>query len=454
MTHIRTGALVLVLALVAACSADPPTTGATAGTVGGSGGTLASTAVLDDGRCAWPVKADVDTLNIAYPDTNATYWTLSYALAPGEALELTGELADARYSSFIAYGPLGGAIDVLTDRDIVPDEGSTNPFAPAGEAGSTPGAGDAHRYTVRVTGDDPTTPAGQAPNVVAARRGDVAPPASGGAPAPTLAPGEELPPPEVLLGSGADDPGAVEGNLIYRVYLSDDPDDPSGGGLPDVAVVDADGGRTSVPTCEHQRPSERAEALTASNGAPTGRPAPAQPTFLRPQAVAANLFPNPDNVYIATIAAHRPGVVAVVQGTAPTTPDPAEGRPIGSGEQLRYWSICSDEYRKPYPVSHCLADRDVVLDEARAYTIVVSTPEDRPSTATAEQGVTWLDWGSTEVDNLILLRHMLADPDFAQSAIDVPPGTLARDTMGPFAPIGHYCTVAAFESDGAACPPI
>jgi hypothetical protein len=411
--------------------------------------------VLDDGRCAWPVRADVDTLNIAYPDTNATYWTLTYALAPGEELELTGGFADARYTSFITYGPFGGAIDVLTDRDIVPDAGATNPFAasvPPGEASSTPGTGG--RYTVRVTGDDPTTPAGQADNVLAARRGDSPPPASGGAPPPTLAPGQELAPPEVLLGSGEGDPDAVEGNLIYRAYLSADPDDPAGGGLPEVALVGADGRRTVVPTCERTRPSARAEALTANNGAPTGRPAPAQPVFLRPQATAANLFPNPDNVYIATIAAHRPGVVAVLQGIAPTTPDPAGGRPIGSGEQLRYWSICTNEYRKPYPVSHCLADREIVLGQDRTYTIVVSTREDRPATATAERGVTWLEWGSTEVDNLILLRHMLADPTFDQSAIAVPPGTLAGDTMGPFAPTGHYCSNAAFDSDGAACPPI
>lgn len=471
---LRTAALLLLAAalLGGACSADTDaapggSTATTADLAGGGATTGTSTAaVLDDGRCAWAVKADVDALNIAYPDTNATYWTLSYALAPGEELELTGTYADARYTSFITYGPVGGPIDVLTDRDTVPDEGSTNPFAAtapgsgSGSGGTAPiGGGAGRRYTVRLTADDPTTPAGQAPNVLAARRGETPPPASGGAPAPTLAPGQSIPPSEMQLGSGevdatGADPDVVAGNLIYRVYLSNDPDDQAGGALPTVAVVAADGTRTEVPTCANPGPSERAEALTASNGAPTGRPAPAQPTFLRPQAGAANLFPNPDNVYIATIAAHRPGVVAVIEGTAPTTPDPAAGRPIGSGEQLRYWSICTDEYRKPYPVSHCLADRDIALDADHGYTIVVSTPEDRPATATAEHGVTWLEWGSTEIDNLILLRHMLADPTFGQSAIDVPPGTLARDSMGPYAPVGRYCSVESFESDGAACPAI
>jgi hypothetical protein len=101
-----------------------------------------------------------------------------------------------------------------------------------------------------------------------------------------------------------------------------------------------------------------------------------------------------------------------------------------------------------------VADRDVVLDDDRTYTVVVSTEADRPATATAADGVTWLPWGSTEVDNLILLRHMLPDPSFDQSALDVPPGTLARDAMGPFAPVGRYCTTADFDAMGGACPPV
>ncbi len=377
--------------------------------------------------CAWATRADEEVQNIAYPDTAATYWGIGYALAPGEEVELAWTPPAARYSSFITYGPYGGAIDVLTDGDV--------------EVGAD-GTG-----VVRITGAEPQTEAGDAPNVLAAKRGAVAPEASGGAPAPTMPPGEEAPVPEGLLGSGAadgSDPDVVGGTVLYRVYLSADEDDPAGGPLPAATVVGADGSRTTVPTCPDPGPSPRARELAEANGPPTDREAPSQPIFIRPEAGAANLFPNPDNVYIATIAFHRPGVVAVVTGRAPT---------FGPHGQVRYWSLCTNEYRKPYPVSHCVADEDVVVAADGTYTFVISTPGDRPATATAEHGVTWLEWGSTEHDDLLLMRHMLADPAFAESATNVPPGVLARDSMGPYAPEGRYCTAAAFDADGAACTP-
>lgn len=419
-------AALLVLAVLAGCAG---------GDDGDGDATPSTEPPADEHPCAWATRADEEVQNVAYPDTAATYWALSYSLAPGEEVELAGAYPDARYASFISYGPAGGAIDVLTDRDIVPDEAGTNPFA-GGEGGG--------RYTVRITGAEPETPAGDEPNVLAARRGATAPEASGGAPAPTLPPDEEPPLPKDLLGSGAGLDDAVAGTALYRVYLSGT-DDPAGGALPTVTVVGADGDRTTVPTCPEPGANPRALELAEANGPPTDREAPSQPIFIRPEAGAANLFPNPDNVYIATIAAHRPGVAIVVTGRAPTH---------GLDGQVRYWSLCTNEYRKPYPVSHCVADEDVVLAPDGTYTVVISTPEDRPATATAEHGITWLEWGSVEHDNLLLVRHMLADPGFAESATNAEPGVLARDSMGAYAPEGRYCTVADVDAAGAACTPL
>jgi hypothetical protein len=238
--------------------------------------------------------------------------------------------------------------------------------------------------------------------------------------------------------------------VLYRVYLPDDPGDPTGGaGLPEVTVVAPDGARQPVPTCPSPGPSARLRELVENHERPI-RPAPPVPIFARPPVSEANLFPNPDNTYIAAIVSHRPGRIVVVQGTAPTVPDTAAGRPTGSGEQLRYWSLCTNEYRKPYPVTACAADRDVVLDDDGRYTFVISTPEDRPANATAADGVTWLDWGSTEVDNLLLLRHLLPDPAFTEAAVNVAPGTLATSTMGRYAPEATYCPSATFRQGGAA----
>jgi hypothetical protein len=409
-----------------------------------------------DNRCAWATRGDRETNNIAYPDAAATYWAVSYDLAPGETIELQGTFPAARYASFISYGPYGGAIDVLTDRDIQPDAGSSNPFR-----GDDGGGGDEHRYTVVIVPQrDPGDGDGSRvdPNVISARPEPGSDAATRAAPTTTAGPDGSAPPsaPDPreanLLGAGGGH--GTQGTVIYRVYVPDAADDPTGGaGLPEATVVGADGSRQAIPTCPSPGASPRALEFTHAYGPPTDRPAPPQPVFIRPEAGAANLYPNPDNVYIATIAEHQPGRVVVIRGMAPTFPDPAAGRPVGSGEQLRYWSLCTNEYRKPYPVSFCTVDRDVVLDDQGLYTFVVSTPEDRPANAIAANGVTWLEWGSNEVHNLLLLRHLLADPSFAESATNLDHGTVATASMGAYAPVAIYCQRDAFEQHGPdGCP--
>ena len=425
-------------------SASPPASGGTvAGTTGGSSAPGAAGA--SGTACGWPTKADKATQNVAYPDTAATYWGTSYVLAPGERLELRGHYPDARYASFITYGPTGGALGVLTDRDIQPDPGSTNPFLGGGPSGG--------RYTVTVTGSDQ-----KAANTISA----AAPAGAPGTTAPTGTQPDTTAPTvpanrAVLLGTGT--PGAagvVGGTILYRVYLSKTVGDPTGGaGLPDISVVHADGTRSEVPTCANPGANPAATAIIEANGPETNTPAPAQPVFIRPKAGAANLYPNPDNVYVVTILRHTPGKIVVVRGKAPTFPDTGKGVTITGTEQVRYWSLCTNEYRKPYPVSFCVADQDVAVALDGTYTFVISTAADRPTDATAANGITWLDWGDTSVDNLLLMRHMLAAPGFTESAINLAPGTLASTTMGPYAPAGVYCDASAFAAGGvAACPPV
>lgn len=432
----RRGALLLAGALVVGavgCSGeDEPSSTAGSAPPGSAG---AST--FED--CAWKTRADAETLNIAYPDTAATYWALTYSLAPGETLELAGRYPDARYASFVTYGFNGGAVDVLTDVDIAPDDGGTNPFTP--EAGGD-GVGDG--YTVTVRGDVGPT---DDPNAIGARRvdADVEAGASGTTP-PTTLPDED--PTAVVLGTGGSTADATIGTMLYRVYLSNDPDDPTGGaGLPAVTVVGAGGERTPVPECPDPGPSQRAIDIVNSFERP-GTTTPATPIFIRPQPNAINLFPNPDNVYVATVVAHQPGRVVVVRGRAPTFPDTRGGDGVTGDEQLRFWSMCTNELRKPYPVTDCASDVETALDDDGRFTYVISTPEDRPAETPATEGSTWLDWGSTEVDTLLLLRHMLAADNFAEAATNLEPGTLATARMGEYAPVGAYCDKATFEQGG------
>jgi hypothetical protein len=419
-------AAVALLAAVPACASS------------GSTGAPSSTTTAPSGSravCAWKVRADRETLNIAYPDTSATYWGMRYALAPGEHLRLSGRFPAARYASFVSYGAAGGPIDVLTDRDIDPDPGNTNPFR-ASAAGATATNGTAARYTITIRPDTGPT---DAPNVLGA-----ATPGGSTTTTTTTTPGAE----PVVVGGGGH--AATSGNVIYRVYLPERSADPTGGaGLPHVTLVDASGTATPVRTCAAPGPS-RAAIDIVNHLHRTFNPAPPTPIFIRPDAAQLNLYPNPDNVYVATIVAHRPGRVVVVRARAPTFPDTRRGAPVAGDEQVRFWSLCTNEVRKPYPVTDCVPDDRTMLDAAGYYTYVISTPADRPARTPATAVSTWLDWGSTKVDVLLLLRNMLASPSFAEAANSVAPGALATSTMGEYAPRGAYCAKATFEQGGAA----
>jgi hypothetical protein len=435
-------ATVAVLATALAGCSRSDSTSPTTTSRPASGTTTTTAAEGGPAVCAWAAKAGKDIQNIAYPDTSATYWALTYSLAGGEHLVIHGQFPEARYASFITYAPTGGALGVLTDRDIDPDPGSTNPFR--GQGAGEPGK---RSYTIEVRGD-----AGDDPNALTSVSVPDSPSPSnttttaGGA---TTAPPRELPMPPIVLGSGGGD--GERGTLLYRVYVPTDAGDPLGGApLPEVSIAtDGGGEETPVPTCAKPAASPNGKAIVEQFGPATDTEPPATPIFIRPGRNANNLFPNPDNVYVATIVRDRPGEVVVVRAKAPTFPDTAAGDPVTGDEQVRFWSLCTNEYRKPYPVTECARDDQVPLDDQGMFTFVISTPQDRPANATEADGVVWLDIGDTTYDSVLLFRHMLASPTFAEAATKLAPGALATSTMGPYAPVGAYCTRATFEEGGA-----
>jgi len=352
--------------------------------------------------CAWQYKTTKDTQNVAYPDTGATYWSMDLNLIAGDSVILHGTFPDARYMSFTTYSLTGTAIDRVTDRDITPSSGSLNHFA-------DPAAAPGGSYTLDLRSDVSTGT------------------------------------PDNILSTG----GAI-GAVIYRSYVSGVPGDPTGGsGLPSVSVRRSDGSVVPVANCATPGADPNVLDLINVFGPATDVPAQDPPVFKRPTALGG-LFANPDNAYVAAVSAHQAGKVVVIRGKAPTTPDTLAGdSPAEAGNQARYWSMCTDEYRKPYPVNECVFDSQVPLDANGYFTIVASTPADRPATADTAHGVAWLDWGSTNQDMLLIMRHMLADPSFTQSVFTVTPGLPATSTMGAYAPLTARCTVATFDAGGA-----
>ena len=98
--------------------------------------------------CAWPVESTPTKANVAYPDSNATYWTMPYIAQAGMTITLTGTFPVTRFFSFNVYNSaaqdftVNGINSSLTDYEIVPTAGTQNPWVTAGATGGVGVAGD------------------------------------------------------------------------------------------------------------------------------------------------------------------------------------------------------------------------------------------------------------------------------------------------------------------------
>jgi hypothetical protein len=176
----------------------------------------------------------------------------------------------------------------------------------------------------------------------------------------------------------------------------------------------------------------------------------------------SGLFPNVDNAYITAIHQPQSGQVLVLRGKLPTVP----GAVTATHPQpwpndalaLRYWSVCNNVYKQPYPVTACVPDNELPRDAQGYYTVVVGAPSDRPGNARAAQGVAWLSNSVTQPAerHAIIVRNMLPH-NFAQAIQNVPinsPAATTQEIMQAYYPQAWTCAKATFEQGGwQACVP-
>jgi hypothetical protein len=417
--------------------------------------------------CSWPlVTTGTGSDNFAYPDTDATYWTMPFDAGAWKTMIITGTFPDARFTSFITYDNGGSIIDSILDFDIKPDQGSRNPFRP-GDASLGRGKGKApgREYTITISRNG-----GEGKN---------------GNP----------------LGMG----GNVIGWIIYRVYVADKGKGrPGGVDLPAVTLVARDGSVHPVPPCSSQDYATAAQALIVSLNASgfteaagylettmtegdDGGFGPSDPSICAPQQVAfaipqdtGGYFPNIGNKYIG--ASHLcfwgDDWIVVVRGKGVAFPDTYDGaavwQPPGQFQktQMRYWSMCNNDQATPYPVVACQADAFTPLDDLGYYTYIVSVDESGlnppAQPAWVSKTATWLPWGSRQVANVLLLRNMMPASSFSQSiqaalaancafnndqpsiSYDIiqKAGQCAQDVMGTYYPVAAYCEKDTYISGG------
>ena len=389
--------------------------------------------------CFW--QGGTRSTNIAYPDLGARYWVSSFPLPPGAELTLKGHYPHARYMSFNVYDAAAQPTDGLADIDIAPDAGSANPFPPGAQRDL-----EKRDYTVRVVSG--ARPQKREPNTI------------------------------YLNVSGQATPVGV---IIYRVYVADNGRDPAGGvGLPEVSMRMPDGSVLDQPlVCESRADTganQAAEAFHAGTDGPDSPnpssedpirweaffnyfqafsyPAGATPAgggrAVLPREKLGGFLSNVDNAYTLATANRGIGPVVVLEGRAPTTPRTLDGRRVMEGGQVRYWSLCENEFASQRVID-CVFDEQVHTRADGRFTVVMSEPSERPANARPECGVNWIAWG-VQPDSLLILRHMLPSVDFAQAIQRVSELGTERDVIGDYLPVGRHSTRAEFEARGCAGP--
>jgi hypothetical protein len=388
--------------------------------------------------CTWPVEVAVDALNVAYPDTNASYFVMPYLLSPGQSLLVEGAYPFARFSSLTTYygfGIAGQGIEILgwlRDTEINPNAGSANPLIDP----TAPEDPDLRQWTVRVTGTAAVDAVTRAATPVAEENVIAAHPEGG----------------ENQLGI-----------LVLRIYVPQDTADYSGGvGLPSLALEDANGERRVLPECTVEEEAAWTELIrqkvlvnvAAAQRLPLPPSADAVPAWV--ESPVPGLAPNPDNRYLMAPVVWEPGRIVVVRGQAPSFPDTRAGDSPMTAADLRYWSFCtgSNIIDPPlgYPTTDCVSDFEIPLDADGTYTVVVSQPEDQPVSATTENGVAWIQGADPSLPDLLILRHMLPSGEFFHQSVWAVPELLvgaAPEVMGLYYPRTVYCDTATFEDGGA-----
>ena len=408
---------------------------------------LAAAALAQTNPCAgytgWNYQGDPPTdsvgfYNLNYPEGSSTsYFGANITQPLGTTYTIQGRYPYARFMAIEIYTG-DTLVDFVADVNIVPDPGQNNPFV-SGTANGT--------FTAYVVfGAKPATPA-----------------------ANTIYTG-------TLTTVG----------LLYRIYHTTDPNDPSGGaGLPTIVL-----NGSSLVNCPIQPilPPGSTPWLRLATGDWMGTPpTPAQKypasnptTWSIANPDVAHYFPNGADFYLTTRLSRQflkpigSADLFVVRFLAPTFPNTRSGVPVYAPRQVRFWSLCTDDSYTTN-VNRCVWDDEIPLDANGYVSIVISDPGSMPSAAALSKfKAIWLAWGALDLStdvvydrkrqpwgintpvhyyNDLLYRQTLASPTFTQSMMNISqlPVAQQQQAMGAYWPQYGYCTSANFEAYGVKC---
>jgi hypothetical protein len=374
--------------------------------------------------CGWPLKADPDLLNIAWPDESADYWAAPFYAAPGSTMTIRGQFPLARYMSFHLYEG-STPVDAVTDYQLQPATGS-NPY---------------------VSGNPRTLGGTYVLHVVYGQR-------------------PHNPPPNTLYAASLNGEPNAAGLILYRLYLPQG-DQMGQVPLPEVDYTDAtgastlpcpdtsavDNGTVNQIIRSSSLPAEWPSQVPPTSTAPTwgiSRSAPST-TSEGPVSVRTGnpFFANFDNVYLSLDVYRDRGDLVAFRAKAPVFADTA-GAKVMPSAQLRYWSVCSNDFPTTRYVA-CTPDQGMRLDRQGYFTVVMSDPVHKPANLLRTDN--WLPAGPYP-DIFVLYRQMLPAQSFTQAIAFAPSPAAAPQTMGAYYPATRICSTAAFEQNRCGLPTV
>jgi hypothetical protein len=177
-------------------------------------------------------------------------------------------------------------------------------------------------------------------------------------------------------------------------------------------------------------------------------------------------YANLDNQYLAAYIDREIKPVVVIRGKIPNVPATLSGETTfdDSQSQIRYWSICQNEYFSQ-KVTQCLFDEQVHIQPDGKFLIVTSLLEDKPSNLTSSKcpnnSMGFIEWSkdgdgfgiregmeNNSGDGMLLVRNMLPSADFNQAVQNTSTPGDEASIMGEFLPTAEYFTKAEFEALG------
>ena len=404
--------------------------------------------------CFWsrgPHSAD-PYINLAYPDANVFYWAATFTMPEDVELYLDGDFPLARYMSIISYDGRGRPLESLADYLIEPEKDSINPFI-----NSNSRIDKNRAYKIQVLNNSPVTDreTGKISKISSYNTLN----------APSYGPNQQL--------------------IIYRVYLPDNKTGPLGGvNLPQLKVIKDGKTYSGNDACKILNASQNLaitidaagippmmyRELASQTDKPETWPAKNPPEWYiqmdrqsligiytgefnnKAPRSTGGFFPNLDNHYLRTIINRKYGKVVLLKAKAPLTPKTYNSNPTYKENELRYWSVCSNQSFGNTRVNDCLFDEEIPLDKNGYFTIFLSRLKDRPRNANKECGYAWLpmaedgDGVFDEDVSIIQFRHMLARDDFSNSIQSVESQNDTKKVMKEYFPKSRYFMKNQVES--------